>query len=197
LEIDDDRQTIFFRRPGMELNFGSIGKGLALDLCSATLDRAGVSDYLAHGGHSSMIARGHRDLSGTGDEGWWVALRHPLRPERVLVEIQLKDRALGTSGSGRQFFYHRGTRYGHVLDPRRGRPAEGVLSATVLSPSAEVADALATAFFVMGPDAAEAYCAQYPELSALFVMPDKRRGAVRLVPIQMHDELRIPEMPAG
>ena len=60
------------------------------------------------------------------------------------------DQGLGTSGSGQQFFYHRGRRYGHVLDPRSGSPAEGVLSATVLAPCGAEADALATTFFVMG-----------------------------------------------
>jgi thiamine biosynthesis lipoprotein len=61
--------------------------------------------------------------------------------------------ALGTSGSGKQFFHHRGRRYGHVIDPRTGYPAGDLLSLTVLAPSAADADACATGLFVAGSEA--------------------------------------------
>jgi thiamine biosynthesis lipoprotein len=108
-----------------------------------------------------------------------------------VAEILLQDEALGTSGSGRQFFYHRGRRYGHVLDPRTGRPAEGVLSATVLSPRGEDADALATAFFVMGVEASRAFCQQHPDLSAVFVCAGERGSSTRLETINIGDRLRV------
>jgi thiamine biosynthesis lipoprotein len=190
LQLDEDAQTIFFQRPGLELNFGSVGKGYALDQCASVLDAAPVENYLIHGGHSSILARGSQQQDGQ-QRGWWIGLPHPLRPDQKLAEILLQDQALGTSGSGRQFFYHRGRRYGHVLDPRSGRPAEGVLSATVLSPRAEQADALATAFFVMGLDAARQYCQQHPELSAVLVCPGGRSGSTVLETIGMDDNLRV------
>jgi thiamine biosynthesis lipoprotein len=177
--LDQQAGTVHFRRPAMALNLGSVGKGYALDRCADVLSGAGVANYMIHGGHSSILARGARLSQGTTCS-WRVALRHPLRPERRLAEIRLQDQALGTSGSGQQFFYHRGRRYGHVLDPRTGTPAEGVLSATVLAPRAVEADALATAFFVMGVDAVQEYCARRPELSAVLVIPGARQGTVAL-----------------
>jgi thiamine biosynthesis lipoprotein len=84
-----------------------------------------------------------------------VGLRHPLRPGRRLATITLVDQALGTSGSGTQFFIERGRRLGHILDPRTGRPSEGVISATVLAPRAAEADALATALYVLGEQGLE------------------------------------------
>jgi len=151
VEFDDDAHRIRFLRPGVELNPGAIGKGWALDRALALLARRGVPSCLVHGGQSSVAALGTQGPAVGGRRGWRVGLRHPLRPGRRLATITLCDHALGTSGSGTQFFIDRGRRLGHILDPRTGRPAEGVVSATVIAASAAVADALATALFVLGP----------------------------------------------
>ncbi len=78
LELDRDQRTIRFGRPGMELNLGSVGKGYALDRCAEILEAAGVRDFLIHGGHSSILARGARHADSDVPE-WCIALRHPLR----------------------------------------------------------------------------------------------------------------------
>ena len=179
LELDRELQTIRFLRSGTQLNLGSVGKGYALDRCAEVLVAAGVADFLLHGGHSSILARGSRYAQGDTPE-WRIALRHPLRPERRLAELKICNSCVGTSGSGQQFFYHRGHRYGHVIDPRSGVPAEGVLSATVLAPNAAEADALATAFFVLGVDATRAFCESRRDLAVVFVLPGTRAGTVSL-----------------
>ena len=183
LQFDPKRRTIRFTSPGMELNLGSIGKGYALDRCCELLQGGGASDFLIHGGQSSLLARGSRDPA--GGEGWWIGVRDPLRPGHRLGQIRLCDRALGTSGTGTQFFYHASRRYGHVLDPRSGRPAEGVLSSSVLARSAAEADALSTAFYVLGPTAALDYCRRYGpahgNLSALLVVPSDEPGKAEVV----------------
>jgi thiamine biosynthesis lipoprotein len=187
LDLDPERLTVRFRRPEMELNLGSVGKGYALDRCADLLVEAGVESFLLHGGQSSILARGAKRVGQLADVDdsqpdapWSVALRHPLRRDQRLAQLTLRDRAVGTSGSGQQFFYHRGRRYGHVLDPRTGFPAEHVLSATVIAPSAAEADALATTFFVMGVEATSAYCAQHPELTVVFVLPGNRQGTAAI-----------------
>jgi FAD:protein FMN transferase len=106
--------------------------------------------------------------------GWTVGIRDPLHPDRRLGAVCLRDRALGTSGSQFQSFRHQGRRYGHILDPRTGWPAEGVLSATVLAPTASAADALSTAFFVLGPRAALEYCRHHSHIAAVLVCPSER-----------------------
>jgi thiamine biosynthesis lipoprotein len=108
--------------------------------------------------------------------GWSVGVRHPLRPDHRLGEIRLRDRSLGTSGSTFQFFRHQGHRYGHILDPKTGMPAEGVLAATVVAPSATLADALSTAFFVMGPERTAEFCKSRREIAALVVCPTHGHG---------------------
>lgn len=165
LQIDLDSDTIRFAKPGVEINLGSIGKGYALDRSAELLESEGLADFLCHGGQSSVLARGSQG----GQEGWLVGLRHPMRADRRLAEIRLRDRALGTSGSGTQFFLHEGRRYGHILDPRTGRPADRVLSSTVIAKSAADADALSTAFYVMGVEAAFEYCSTHPDIAAILV----------------------------
>jgi thiamine biosynthesis lipoprotein len=152
LELDPAGQRIRFTRPGVELNPGAIGKGWALDRAVERLVAAGITSCLLHGGSSSVRALGRQGPGPRDDHrGWPVGIRHPLRPGVRLATVALTDRALGTSGSGTQFFIDRGRKLGHILDPRTGRPAEGVLSATVLAPTAAEADALATAAYVLGP----------------------------------------------
>lgn len=152
LELDPDGQRIRFTRRGLELNPGAIGKGWALDRAIERLVADGVANCLLHGGSSSVRAVGHQwSVRQEGPRGWQVGIRHPLRPGVRLATVAIIDRALGTSGSGTQFFIDRGRKLGHILDPRTGRPAEGVLSATVLAPTASEADALATAAYVLGP----------------------------------------------
>ncbi|MEO8495580.1 MAG: FAD:protein FMN transferase [Planctomycetota bacterium] len=186
VHLASETQTIQFARDGVELNLGAIGKGYALDRCAEHLVSAGVEAFLIHGGQSSMLARGSR--SGLSETGpcWTVALRHPLKPDQRLAEIYLRDRALGTSGSGNQFFHFGGRRYGHVLDPRTGWPADDLLSATVLAPTAAQADALATGFFVMGLDSSLEFCRSRPELGALLVSAGEQAGSLELATIGLN-----------
>ncbi|MEK6238639.1 MAG: FAD:protein FMN transferase, partial [Planctomycetales bacterium] len=167
IQLDPQRQTIAFTTAGVELNFGAIGKGHALDRAAELLASDGVEHCLLHGGQSSILARGDQ----AGGDGWWVGIGHPLRRGKRMARARLRNQGLGTSGSGTQFFRHQGKRYGHVLDPRTGQPAEKTLSVTVAAPSAAEADALSTAFYVMGWEDAQEYCRSRPEISALFLLP--------------------------
>ena len=165
VELNPADSTIRVLAPGVEIDLGAIGKGHAIDrLCEALL---GTSDFLIHGGFSSLRAHGPHN----GLPGWPVGLRNPLFPDRNYATLLLKDRALATSGSNVQFFRHQGQRYGHILDPRTGWPALGMLSVTVTAPTATEADALSTAFYVMGLDAAAEYCREHPQIGAILVPP--------------------------
>lgn len=175
--FDSAAATIRYAKPGVELNLGGIGKGYALDHIGAQLLEGGADDWLIHGGHSSLLARG--DHAGRG--GWPVGIRNPLFPDQRFATILLRDRALSSSGSGVQSFRFQGRRYGHILDPRTGECAEGLLSVTVLAPTAAEADALSTAFFVMGVENASRYCDNCSHLGAILI-PTPRRGR-RLEPV--------------
>ncbi len=163
------RRTVRFRRPGIELNLGAIGKGYALDCVAVEMRRAGVT-ACAPLGRTQQPARHRRPALAVGTS---KSSPHA-RPRKACPgrsRVWLRDAALGTSGAGEQFVVADGTRYGHVIDPRTGWPASGVLSATVVASSAAVADALSTAFLVGGVELAERYCAEHPGVLAL-VTPD-------------------------
>ncbi|MFN9048246.1 MAG: FAD:protein FMN transferase [Planctomyces sp.] len=171
--------TVCFSAAGISLDPGAVGKGWGLDDAAAwLLNRAEpLQNFLLSGGHSSLLAAGSHN--GTG--GWPVGLGNPLFTEKRIATILLMDQAMGTSGSNIQFFRHAGRRYGHILDPRTGWPAEGMLSATVLADSAALADALSTAFFVMGVEKAVECCRQIPDIAAILI-PFPDRGT-RLSPV--------------
>ncbi len=210
VQLDLQRKSVRFDSPGIELNFNAMGKGYALDRAGELLEqwfenelrrqsesgpgeppipRSAANSWLMHGGYSSLLARG----SLAGVDGWPVAIRHPLLPGRTLATVWLKDRGLSTSGAGVQFFRHQGKRYGHIVDPRTGWPAEGMLSATVLAPDAATAEALSTAFFVLGVETARSYCHNHTEVAALLVPAPASGGRVEPIVCGLSDsELMFP-----
>ena len=173
--LDADKQTIHFRRPGLEINLGSIGKGYALDRVGQLLRRQwGITSALVHGGHSSVLGIGDQP----GKSGWPVGILHPQQRDRRLAIIHLCNRALGTSAATFQHLHHGGGKLGHILDPQTGWPAEGVLSASVSAPTAALADALATAFYVMGVEKARAYCAGHPDIGAVILSKETNQPVI-------------------
>lgn len=188
LDLDESRRTIRILHPGCELNLGAIGKGYALDRCAESLRQQEIPDFLIHGGNSSVLAGGSRAGRSPERPGWLIGLRHPLRPDKRLAEFLLHNQALGTSGSGTQYFHHQGKRYAHIIDPRSGWPADQVLSATAITPKASLADALSTAFYVLGVEGTQNYCAAHPEISALLTLPGKVAGEVELIPVNLPEE---------
>jgi thiamine biosynthesis lipoprotein len=165
--LDPGPRTVHYLRSGLEINLGSIGKGYALDRAAEELRNPwNLPAALLHGGHSSVYAIG----SQPGDErGWAVGIRHPWDLERRLGTVHLRDRALATSAATFQHLNYAGRKLGHILDPRTGWPAEALASATVTAPTAAEADALATAFFILGLEKAAAYCNDHPAIGALLL----------------------------
>ena len=175
VRLDEATRTVRFAREGVELNLGSIGKGYALGCMARLLAQAGVRDALVSAGGSSVLALGGPD------GGWIIDLKSRQVGADRLARLRLKSPAeaghyvpvaLATSGAGEQFVEIDGTRYGHVIDPRTGWPARGVLSVSVVADDPAVADALSTAFLVGGPALAERYCASHPETLVLLTPDD-------------------------
>jgi thiamine biosynthesis lipoprotein len=150
-----------------------------------------VEQYAFHGGKSSIRCRGNQELL-DAKIGWSIAVRHPEQSERLLGSLRLFDQSLGTSGPANQFFYFKGKRFGHIIDPRTGWPAEGMLSVTVLHPQAGWADALATGLYVMGIDRAITYCENNPDTAMLAILPGERSGQVEIVACNLHPEQWMP-----
>ncbi len=97
VELNSQRSTIRFRKSGMEINLGSIGKGYALDRIAELFASKGIENFLLHGGNSSVLGRG------TCADGWWIGLRHPLVPERRIGEVLLRNRRWALLEAARSF----------------------------------------------------------------------------------------------
>lgn len=165
--LDVEKKTVHFAREGIELNLGSIGKGYALDRMAQRLRGAwGFGSCLLHGGGSSNVGVGHPPGE---PRGWPVRLRHPWRADHSLGTVWLRDRALGTSAATFRHLVHEGRKLGHTLDPRTGWPASGLDSVSVVAPTAALADALSTAFYVGGAELAQRYCQAHPDVAAVLL----------------------------
>ena len=175
VQLDENSSSVRFSESGVRVNLGGIGKGYALDRAATSLMEDGPQDFLLHGGHSSLLARGVHQ-----GHGWPVGIGNPLFTDRRLGTLLLRDQAMATSGSNIQYFRVRGQRYGHILDPRSGWPVEHSLSVTALAPTAAMADALSTAFYVLGPDETGQYCQQHPEIGAICI--SQPQGDRRVTP---------------
>jgi thiamine biosynthesis lipoprotein len=170
--FDAAEQTVRFCKPGLEFNLGAIGKGYAVDRAGECLLERGVTNWMVHGGRSSIRAQGRH----AGYDGWPVGLKNPLIPDKPFATLLLHDASLGTSGTAVQWFRHNGRRYGHILDPRTGWPIESLLSVSVIAPDSAMADALSTAFFVLGVEKSLACCDNLPESVAAIFFPLPRKG---------------------
>lgn len=188
VQTNAGERTAHFSREGVQVNPGGIGKGYALDRAVGRLIDHGIENFMIHGGLSSVAARGDRQHSATGG-GWLVAVKHPWRWEEKIGTVRLRNQALGTSGSGKQFFHFGGVRYSHIIDPRSGWPAQGMMSATVICPSGAIADALATAFFVMGPELSHRFCDQHPQIAAILIYSDSKSGRQHIDTCNLTDDM--------
>ena len=164
-------RTIRFDRPGVELDLGGIAKGYAVDRAVSTLRSRGITAALVSAGGSTIYGLG----APPGGRGWEVTIQDPLHTNRSARKVLLRDRALSVSGSYEKSFEIAGVRYGHIMDPRRGRPATDVLSVAVLAESGTAGDALDDAFFVLGVAGTREYMKRLPPTEALLFLPDDGR----------------------
>jgi thiamine biosynthesis lipoprotein len=160
--------TVSLKSQRARVNFGGIGKGYALDKGALKLSALELTPALLSAGCSSVLALGQ----GPDGAGWLVDIRHPVFKNRRLCAVRLRSGAMGTSGQEEQSFEANGQRYGHILDPRTGVPAKDMASVSVIADSAARADALATAFFVGGPELAKRYCSRHEGVIAIMLPAD-------------------------
>ncbi|MFO0812853.1 MAG: FAD:protein FMN transferase [Gemmatales bacterium] len=175
--VELGERTVRFLCPGLQLNFGSIGKGYALDAVAAYFDKhAPCQPVLLHGGKSSILALG----SPPGhSHGWSVRIEHPWNPQGHLATLYLQNEAIATSAATFKHLVHEGRKLGHILDPRTGWPANGIASATARTSTAALADALSTAFFVMGVEETLRFC-KGRELATAMLLPEGMQEMIRI-----------------
>ena len=145
--LNEEESTVFLKLKGMRIGFGAIGKGYAADKAQSVLLNKGVK---------AGIINASGDLKAWGSqpngEDWLVAITNPLNKAKAFAWLPVVEKAVVTSGNYEKFILLDDIRYAHIIDPRTGYPSTGVVSVSIFTQSAELADALATAVFVMGVD---------------------------------------------
>ncbi len=164
--------TIFFETSGVELDLGGIAKGYAVDRAVAALKRDGIASALVSAGGSTIYAFG----APPGETAWEVEVQDPVDQTRIATTVRLKDQALSVSGSYEKFFELNGVRYSHVMDPRTGRPAQGVLSVAVITNDGMSGDALDNVFYVLGVERSRALLKKFSASEVIFFLPESEKG---------------------
>jgi FAD:protein FMN transferase len=154
--LDPESHVLAARAGRLRLDLGAVGKGYALDRLAGVLGEWGVASACLNSGGSTALA-----LDGPPSHaGWPVGLGEgDARRELALARSALSGSGLAVKGH-------------HLIDPRTRGPAARALRAWASSPSAAVADALSTAFFVMGDAEVAAFCSAHPDVGAALARPD-------------------------
>lgn len=155
----------------MQLDFSAIAKGFGSDCVARVLDSHGIKNYMVEIG-GEVVVKGHNK----NGNPWGIGITKPVDDslsvsQELQTVLRLTDCAIATSGNYRNFYYKDGVKYAHTIDPRSGYPVQhSLLSATVIADNCMRADALATAFMVLGADSAMAYCNRHPEIKGYFIV---------------------------
>ncbi|MCU0791915.1 MAG: FAD:protein FMN transferase [Opitutaceae bacterium] len=157
---------VLLPEPGMALDFGGWGKEYAVDAVAALARSLGIDRALIDFGHDLMAVG-----AAPGKPGWHIGLENPANPSGpCLGSLAAADLAVASSGDYLRGFTLGGRRYGHIIDPRTGRPVDnGCRQVTVVAPGCLLAGALSTALFILGPEAGLALAAEFPDAEARII----------------------------
>ncbi|SFR78233.1 FAD:protein FMN transferase [Maribacter stanieri] len=162
--LDRESSTVLLKLKGMKIGFGAIGKGYAADKAKDLLISKGVVSGIIN-------ASGDMNTWGKQPDGseWKVAITNPMDKNKVFALLPITNGAVVTSGNYEKYVTFNDVRYTHIIDPRSGYPATGIISVTVFAPKAELADALATSVFVMGIEVGLNRINQLPKVECIII----------------------------
>jgi thiamine biosynthesis lipoprotein len=172
LTLNSAERTIQFDQPGVELDLGGIAKGYAIDRVIALLKVQGITRALVSAGGSTLYGLGAPPES----DGWKVEIQDPLDARKTALTVSLKNQALSISGSSEKFFEVEGVRYSHIMNPRTGRPVQGVLSVAVMTDNGTAGDALDNIFYVLGAEQSRMKMKRFAACEVFFFLPAANNG---------------------
>jgi thiamine biosynthesis lipoprotein len=143
--LDQTNKTVFLKGKGMRIGFGGIGKGYAAEMAKATMIKNGVTSGIVNAS-GDLAAWGHQP----DGKPWTIGIVHPDLASQPFSYMNVTDGAVATSGNYEKFVIIGGKKYSHTIDPKTGLPVTGIKSVTIISPNAEICDALATPVTILG-----------------------------------------------
>lgn len=146
--LDEHHCTVMLKEKGMRIGFGGIGKGYAADRAKAILVQQGVRSGIVNAS-GDLITWGRQ----ANHQPWTIGIAHPDNARAAFSWLNISDQAIATSGNYEKYALINGKKYSHTINPKTGMPVTGIKSVTIISPYAEIADAMATPVMVMGVQA--------------------------------------------
>lgn len=143
--LDENKSTVFLKEKGMRIGFGGIGKGYAAERAKLILQQKGIKSGIVNAA-GDLTAWGYQP---NGKE-WTIGIADPNSAHHPFSYLSITNIAIATSGNYEKFITINGKRYSHTIDPKTGLPVTGIKSVTIMSPNAEIADAMATPVMIMG-----------------------------------------------
>jgi FAD:protein FMN transferase len=147
IQLNARRSTVHFDHPGVEIDPGGVGKGYAVDRMVEILRARGFRNALVAASGSSIFGLGNPPEE---PRGWPITIADPWDHRKNAAQVFLKDMSLSTSGSYEKSFRVAGHRYSHIMDPRRGIPAESAVQVTVIAPRTIDSEVWAKPYFIQG-----------------------------------------------
>ena len=162
--INMEEGSVFLREKGMRIGFGGIGKGYAAERSKYILKKSGVEAGIVN-------ASGDLTCWGYQPDGtaWTIGIVHPNLASKIFSTMNVTDMAVATSGNYEKFIMIGGKKFSHTINPRTGLPVTGIKSVTIISPNAEIADAMATPVTIMGIEAGLAMINQIKQIEAIII----------------------------
>lgn len=192
--VDLKDTTVFLRDEGMKIGFGAIGKGYAANRAREIMKAVGATGGLVNAG-GDLICWGESPRN----RPWRVGIADPRSKQDIIAWVDISEMAVVTSGNYERFIMVNGEKYSHIIHPKTGWPVKGLQSVTVICPDAELADALATAVFVMGKEEGLSLINQLKGVECLLI-DDKGEiytsGDLRLNYLAENNE-EVPELKIG
>lgn len=164
IELNREASTVFLPKKGMRIGFGGIGKGYAADRAAVIMQQYGIASGLVNA--SGDIKAWGKQADG---KPWKIGISHPDDPAFPFAWLALTNNAIATSGNYEKYVMIAGKKYSHTINPKTGMPVTGIKSVTVMAPSAELADAMATPVIIMGTKAGLALIDQLPGFAAIII----------------------------
>jgi thiamine biosynthesis lipoprotein len=162
--LDPVARSVRFTMSGVRINVGGIAKGYTVQHASELLRKAGVEHALLNAGGDTRVIGDRRG------QPWVVGIRHPrLAENEYYTKFPIVDEAISTAGDYERFFEEDGHRYHHIINPRTGKPTEGILTVSVIGPDGTMTDGLDTAIFVLGVEKGLELIKSYPDYETIIV----------------------------
>jgi len=173
-KVKIENNKIVKESPEIMIDFNAIAQGYSVDIIAHFLESKGIENYLVDVG-GEVLGKGNK----TDGSPWVVGIEKPAadsEAERIIqTKVQLKNKALCTSGNYRKYRMINGKKYSHEIDPKTGFPVtHNLLSVSVIATNCGTADAFATAFMVMGLEKSKSFLTKHPELDAYFIFADSK-----------------------